>query len=475
MIHDLSNLKRMQETTQKLELTESVGSVKIKEEVNLFSKLQIGDVLQGELIIEGEQPFLKLESDLKLPTNLPVNLLLNRKLDFQVVGKESGRLLLECIQTQINEKESIGLVNQALRTLQLKDTSEMRQMIEQFIDKQLPLVRDKLINVMNISKKYEIPTQVLTNLISKNTVTVKEELELLTHFKEQGIQSVRTSWEDFIDHLSFNQSRELTKRLFNTLTIYEIKHVLQKIDFNDLKEEQSTALLKLKEMISSEDNIQQRNEQEETLKKLDQLLKGISFKQLSKLNKAFIEERVVVHLSELNVEEKNEVKKITELSTRLKQIVEIMKAVREDSNQEAYLSVLEKNIEVLDQYKIQGEYFYFPLEFKEQHITGELYFFRPKKNKKQQEYSICVVLALSMPALHKIEVHLIGKSDGMTLKIKVENESIKEQLAQHETLFLQRMEEGQIPLKKVEIELLNEKDLKFKKISNERYGLDLKI
>ena len=84
----------------------------------------------------------------------------------------------------------------------------------------------------------------------------------------------------------------------------------------------------------------------------------------------------------------------------------------------------------LEKYNSQGQYYCFPLQIKEHQTSGELYFFKPKKQKKsgQNGQGMYIVLALDMPSLKHIEVHLEEKKEQLELKIKVANTQILKQI-----------------------------------------------
>lgn len=497
MINDLANSKALQNIGQHLSISEATSSMPTKEVMVALSKIQIGDLLQGQLMVEGEQTVLKLESGLKLLANLPTNVALNKKLDFWVMGKERQRLLLEVAQIPRDEKNAASITEQAINELGIKDTPEMRQVIEQFVGKQLALIKEQLMQLLHFSRNYDIPTETLTNLVSQNKVPRQEELELLTNLKEQGIKVFMPTFDTLIETLTSRQSGKLLSTLFNLLKPYEVKEVLQKIHLLQYEEEMSRnenskgddILLTSNEGVLKEqlEAVQQMLKRpilsdvggEKWQHVLNRLLDGIlqfsSHDQLNKLNKAIIHESLVVHLKLIKDNEKSEIEKLTEIDIRLKQIVKVIKEVVTENGEEIHLPTLENTIEVLDKYKMQGQYFCFPLQLKEHQITGELYFFKPKKQKVVQERGMYIVLALNMPALNKIEIHLVEKSEQISLRIKVENEAIKEQLEQYEHVLLETMESSDIPIEKVAVELLSEK----KQISDDTleglYHLDFKV
>lgn len=478
MIYDLAKLKGMPNIVENLETTESIGHIQIKETIELLSKIQIGDLLQGEWVVEDNQSLLKLENGLKLLTHLSVDVLLNKKLDFKVVGKEGERLLLECISSEAKTKNAASIIDQTLQKLNLSDTPEMRQMIQLFVEKQLPLIKDQLMRLVYFSKSYSMPTQVLTNLVSQNQVPQEGELKTLANLKEEGMKALLPTRDAFIENLESSQAREFAKSLFNLLNPHEVKQVLQKVDSALYEAEVQKEFLQLKQRVDNELNltgVHGIRKQDVISPLLDQVLRLISPSQLQNLNKTLMDTCLLVYIDQISQKQEGEMEKITVLDTRLKEIAKVMKEVTLEKDEHIHLVTLEKNIEVLDKYKMQGHYFYFPLQIKEHQVSGELYFFKPKKHKMGQKSGICIVLALNMPTLHKIEIHLLEKSHEVTLKIKVENETIKEQLEQYKSVLLEMMDAEPILLKEVEIEILNEKHPKVETLTNELHSLDLKV
>ena len=469
MINDLANLKGLQNISQPLDTSEAASSIQAKEVVVALSKIQIGDLLQGQLVVEGEQTVLELETGVKLIADLPGNVALNKKLDFLVIGKECQHLLLELAQTKEDKKSAVSITEQAIHELGIKDTPEIRQVIEQFVGKQLPLIKEQLIQLLHFSRNYEIPIETLTNLVSQNQMPRQEELELLTNLKEQGITTFIPIFDTLIETLSPKQSAEFVRTLFNLLKPYEVKEALQKT--YPLQDEEVQQIFK-QSIVS---DVGEEEWQHALNMILDGTLQFSSHDQLNKLNKALIYESLVVHLKSIEDKEKSEIEKFTEMDTRLKQIVKVIKEVVKENGEEIHLPTLENTIEVLDKYKMQGQYLCFPLQLKEHQITGELYFFKPKKQKVVQKQGMYIVLALSMPALNKIEVHLVEKSEQISLRIKVENEAIKKQLKQYEHVLLETMESSDIPIERVTVELLSEKKQKSDDTLEALCHLDFKI
>ena len=450
MINDLASLKPRQNINQHLDTSEVINRAHAKEVIVALSKIQTGDLLQGQVVLDGEQVMLKLSSGLKLLASLPADVELNKELDFLVVGKECQHLILELAQTPKDEKNMISIVDQAIHDLGINDTSEMRQVIEQFVAKQLPLVKEQLMQLLHFSKNYDIPREALTNLVSQKQVPQQDDLELLTTLKKQGTKALMPTFDDLIETLSPKQSSELVHAFFELLNPHEVKEILlQQIPL--LQDEEGV----LKQAILSE--TEEGKWQYIFNKHFDEVLQYWSHDQLNKLSKALIHESLMVHLKSIENDEESEIEKITKLDIRLKQIVKAIREVAKENNEKTYVQPLESTIEVLEKYKMHGQYICFPLQLKEHHTMGELYFFKPKKWKTGQVQGLYIVLALNMPALNKVEVHLVEKSGQVNLKIKVENEIIKKQLMEYEHVFLESMKSSKVPVEKIVVELFDEK------------------
>lgn len=498
MINDLATPKGLQNISQQLVTSEVSGSAHSKEMMLAISKIQIGDVLQGKLILENEQAMLKLESGLKLLANLPDNLVFNKQLDFLVMGKERQRLLLEIVQNLESEGPTTSLTEQAIQELAIKDTPEMRQIVEQFVSKQLPLVKEQLLQLLHFSKSYDIPTEALVNLVSQKQVPQQSELHLLTGLKEDGVKVLLPMLDDLIDTLSPQQSREMVHSIAQLLKPDEIRGVLlmenaiqHETGISQVSDEKGVSihlaqgeaiptekLEVLQEYLKQSIGAEIKSPQWQSMlnKLLEDVLQFTTHDQLKKLSKAFIHESLTVHLESIENQEKDEVEKMTDTAARLKQITKVIEEIATEGKEKANFQMLEGAIEVLDKYNTQGHYFCFPLQLKEQNTTGELYFFKPKKKKGQQGQGMYIVLALNMPTLNKIEVHLIEQSEKINLKIKVENEAIKKQLEQYENVLLEEMKSAEMPMEKIVIELLTEKKASLlKEESSVLCHLDFKV
>ena len=66
-----------------------------------------------------------------------------------------------------------------------------------------------------------------------------------------------------------------------------------------------------------------------------------------------------------------------------------------------------------------------------------------------------IVLALDMSALKKIEVHLVEKAQQIRLKLKVENEAIKEQFTLAKEELMKKLNDNESMIEQIEIEILS--------------------
>lgn len=498
MINDLTNSNGLQNINQHLGTSQTASHADTKEVMVALSKIQVGDILKGQLVLENEKAMLKLESGLKLLASLPEHAVFNKALDFLVVGKERQHLILELAQPFESEKSMTSITDQAVHELGIKDTPEMRQIIEQFIGKQLPLIKEQLIQLLHFSSSYDIPTETLTNLVSQKQMPEQEELELLTNLKKEGVKAFMPTLEQMVQEMSLGESSKLTRTFFKLLTPNEVNDFFKLINLlpdeevlsrnGDLKGIDFSPMLDETRMKNSLETLQQllkqpnqssvdRSSFQDALNKfLDELLQVSDHDQINKLNKALLHESFLVHLKAIRNEKSSEIEKMTEMDSRLRQIIKVIEEVTTESSEKPHLQTLENVVDVLDKYKMQGQYVCFPLQIKEQNTTGELYFFKPKKQKGMKEQGLYVVLALNMPALNKVEVHLVERFDHIHLKIKVENEVIKDQLKLYEDTLLESMKSSDVPIESVVVELFSEKKQSLEKgIPDTLCHLDIKV
>lgn len=450
MINELKGLKGPQELDAFLE-TISTDSQKInKEALVALSKIQVGDLLKGKILLEQEKTFLKLESGLKLLAHLPKDLSMHQLLDFIVVGKERQQLILELATKLGGEEKSLStLPDEVIKGLGLKESPEMKELVGQFISKQLPLVREQLLQVYHLAKNYHLPTEILTNFASKQEIPKEKEFQLLSIVRENYLMELGHQVEDLLEGMDLKQHNTLAKNLLTSLEPKVAREVLLEVMKSVSDENQP----QLEENGKWQNSVKTAEEMKDILIKI---LETVPPDKLKKLNKLLIEKQVTVDLEQIKEGKFEEIGKLTESTANLKKVLTTLEESIQNDQGKAQVQKLESTLQVLEKFNMEGQYFCFPLRLKNQETSGELYFFKPKKNKNQQSQGMYIVLALDMPALRKIEVHLVEKAQQIRLKLKVENEEIKEQFALAREELMKKLNDHESMIEQIDIEILSD-------------------
>ncbi len=449
MINELNGLKGPQELDAFLETIVTDSQKVNKEALVALSKIQVGDLLKGKILLEQEKTFLKLESGLKLLAHLPKDISMPQLLDFIVVGKERQQLILELATKPGGEEKSQStLPDEVIKGLGLKESPEMKELVGQFISKQLPLVREQLLQVYHLAKNYHLPVEVLTNFASNQEIPKEKEFQLLSTIKENHLMDLEHSVEDLLEGIDPKQHNTLAKGLLTSLDTKVAREDLLEVMKSVLDENQP----QLEENGKWQNSVKIAEEMKDTLIKT---LETIPPDKLKELNKLLIEKQVTVDLEQLKEGKFEEIEKLTETSAKLKKVLTTLEENTQNDQGKVQIQKLESTLQVLEKFNMEGQYFCFPLRLKNQETSGELYFFRPKKNKNQQGQGMYIVLALDMPALKKIEVHLVEKAQQIRLKLKVENEAIKEQFALAKEELMKKLNDNESMIEQIEIEILS--------------------
>lgn len=414
-----------------------------------LAKIQVGDILSGRVTQEGQQTILKLTSGLKLAAQLNLDMLSDQLQDFLVIGKNNHQIEIEPLLTNRFIQKG-GIEDSVVKEMQLPSQADMKELVGQWMDKQLPLLKNQLVQTYQLAKAYDMPTELLTNLKSNQVNLNPNEVELVSQYKEKGLETVLSTVEDIFEGLNTEETIDLTTKLSQNLSKEEIKMMLSSMSLS----KSETSQLSKKEFNALLEQV--FNTQEDTFSG-SQPLKTI-FSHLSQSTlKALSKEAAKKYLAIQQDEEEQplkEMQKLEEGSKRLKTLTDTIKPYVKDKEVEQALQKLDQTAQVLQKYQQEGQYYCFPLQFKDQNASGELYFFKPKKKKGAQETGMYIVLALDMPSLKHIEIHLKEQKDQLGLRIKVANDRILEQIESHKEKLEQLLEDSIIPVGTILVERL---------------------
>lgn len=495
MIHELSHLNEKQvlnEIDQRF-ITQS-SDTQNKETMIALSKIQLGDILSGKLILENDQTMLRLESGLKLLAHLPNSILSDQVLDFLVVGK--GRQHLELEQVQLNQSDAKNQVLQEaiIKEMQLPDTAEMKNVVGQWMDQKLPLIKNQMIQLYHLAKNYDMPTETLTLLKAQQIPLSEHEMKLMNQFKSEGMQLIDEMVESTFKNIGPEEAIRLNMSLGEKFTLDTFKQILENFQGRD----SSTGILQQNEKLSILTQEQTQNSQVENdlikqlstmtasesnetgdiSKMIENLLQSVPKENLKDLANHLIHKYLMINHEDVLEKPEEEMLKLGEEAKRLKAVIKDFDKVIVQDETKTSLQTLDQMANVLEKYNMQGQYYCFPLQIKDQQTSGELYFFKPKKQKKsdKNEQGMYIVLALEMPSLKHIEVHLVEKKEQLELKIKVANETILKQMKANDGKLRGLIDETMMPIGEIKIELTKEPIQKKLSKSRETLGrMDFRI
>lgn len=492
MIQNINQFNAKQ-VTNKPVITSLVGSndIQNKEVMLALSKIQLGDLISGKIILEQDQTILKLENGLKLIAQLPYQILSDCLLDFLVVGKSRQHLELELVQTNPGYQNEQGMEEAIIKEMQLPNNQEMKQIIGQWMDKQFPLIKNQLLQVYHFAKNYDLPSEALVNLSGAESVLNEQEMQLMSKFKTEGIEFINhlvgelVSKMEYSEVVAFNISlSQHSSADFLKQILFQGESLLQtNLSMSESKEVESISMKDVVVKQSFEDLMWQINDIEKVplIESKNDLLKSIfqlfPKDYLQEITKQLVHKYLTVSPSDF-LEDVDGMMKLDEVTSRLENIVEeVEKHVKQEATSTEFRN-LEQMTQVLDKYQTQGQYYCFPLQIKEYETSGELYYFKPKKNKKGNKDSqgMYIVLALDMPSLKHIEIHLIEQKETLGVKIKVANDIILKQMKENEDKLRKLIDDTLIPIGEISIECLQmPTKKKVSKQENQLNRLDFRI
>lgn len=458
----------------------------------LLSDIKIGDVLKGSLTKLGDgQIVLLSEGNGPIPVRLQGMAIFNEGISLQVLQKDEGQMVLKLLQGESLSHDI--LQDKIISELGLPKTDAMRQLIETFLAKQMPLQKDSLLKNYHMHQSFQIPTEVLTNLSEKTGTISLQEAKGFFEMKQTNMEQVLTGIEDIVSKV---QNGKLVQDIFNILEKYLDGNMSEELFKNILKDNliEKNTYLNIANVKGSEQeevvhlmqaSLEQAavegqmgsNEEELTLIKqvgstnhkqgeqsksyvnieelLDELTTG-DWKKLGKLTKTLILKSLTVNANKLQ-EGLEESKHIENTNKVLKEILKTLEEAHLPEKYHGTLKQLEDMTQIVNKFNTQGEYYFFPLNLPQGEGKGELYFFKPKKRGKSDQNHLYIVLALELPKLKNIEIHMRQENKSLLLHFKVKEERMLQLLESHVKALKKVMGQIQFNLDEIEFSLLEEK------------------
>lgn len=441
-----------------------------------LSKVQVGDQIKGQLLSEDGQTMLRLQNGMKLLANCLEPAVSEKLQEFIVTGKGRQHLELQLKDgLDTSHDTPIKLVDQAIKEIGLDDGPLTKEAVAKFMAKEMPLAKQQLSQVLQFAKCLQIPTEVTTNLLSNHQLLSHDEGEMVASYKANGAEGISQQLSNILEAVPAEAKGTLVDVLKASFSSKEIMTFLEHeelLKVGDGAKQENLQFQQEKATVGDQEKVIGSNEEKNDaflgktfLKALgeEQLiakyLEGKSALEIKDILKGLVKEKLTVSL-ERSSDEK-EIEKLDKAAETIKKVTTHLKETEMQGLDQQKLEQLEKMGEALQKYNTEAQYFCFPMQIKGKEAEGELYFFKPKKKKKDGSSDMYIVLALNMPYLNKIEVHLKENGNKVDLRLRVKEKEIKALIEQHRGELDALLEDTAFKIGSIDCDLLEDtKELK---------------
>lgn len=447
MINSLQLLKQFDEQISSSELTTAQRKILLSKYADLLlAQLEVGDSIEGVIAkISDSKYVLQVKPNISIPIHMLEQLESGKLMAFTVQGKESGKLFLQ--PSYAADIKQMPLIQKTLEELNLPKTPAMQEVVDDFLQKHLPLAKEMLLKVYLMSKEYEVPSKIITNFMDNEGVFSPKEISTLSALRTNGINDIVTDFKYIIqglDHaddlieifgtLKNQVSGDKLNAIINKLTAGEINHnftrEMTQIPVDAQKKLLGESLYP-KDIKGLHDNISMRDN---LIKLFNQDINKLNIAEHENIFKKVIgelyDEVMMVQLENL---EKNsgESEKIYNTYNLLAKLVKTLDKANLSNEDKDYMNYIKEPLSLLGKFNMQADYFIFPILTENKQMQGEMYFFKSKKTTKKDRDNMYIVLALSLPYLNNIEIHINKQEKNISLIINVEKEDVQKHISQY--------------------------------------------
>ncbi|MGL4363166.1 MAG: flagellar hook-length control protein FliK [Cellulosilyticaceae bacterium] len=382
--------------TQQAALTDDMKAAFVKSQIAFISQLKIGDILDGKIVkTDHLQMFLQLKNGMHLNVELEKFLANNEWMTFEVKDIINEKIIIE--QTHPLETPKEDIKNKAIHSLQLPNTKEMIECVDAFISKELPLEREKLMKTYMLHKEQTIPVHVLTNLIEKCQKESIQLLKLLANYEHQSMHQL----VDKVKLLLFKDTNNTNMQTINNYKLLlqtlepmlpinmrdEVKQFCKEQDFS----EKSLSILK-----------EYTKNLYETIFKLD-TKQGII--QISK--QADIKDNILFSCDE-----------------KLSKCIKIADKMVISTETREEINMLKEQLTIQTKIQDIGQYYNYPIQLKKEEGEAQVYFYKPKNKNKKNKRDYYAVIALDLPNIQTVDVHIHKIEEQISVDFYLENTEI---------------------------------------------------
>lgn len=405
----LTQLVNQSMLTKYAALPEEDKAALLTSKQNFLQGLKEGDLLEGVLLKgNGQNILLQLKIGLQLSAilqeTLPENLSENTKLQFIVKAMEGEKLQLALRQTV--HTETALIVDKVTTALNLPRNEVMVSLIDTFTQFELPLDRKLLTQTYEHVQTTKLPREVLVNLLNQFKLNTEEAFEMLKDFNHNPLQKATSSLlEGCLESIKGNT--QLANQLVDALIPF-------------IPEKEFNAYYKMVREGESNPIFVGQDGKQEHVDRIEQVFSA-EYTRMEKFIKMFSKSLCTISYEDLQKDGlqghlKNQL--AFKDSECLKELIKTIKSFPElPETVSSKVAEIEAQLPIWQKLNEQGHYFAFPWMAELGEAKGEVYFYKPKKEKKNNTQDFYTVIALDMPYLNHIEAHIhqIGKVLEVTL------------------------------------------------------------
>lgn len=512
----LLNDLRKQLNSQNLSESQKI-SLAMRYKQLLIDTLKVGDLVKGTVKALGENSYvLEIRPHVQIPVIVNDMPQLDSLMSFIVKEKTEGKLFISSIENSNASTEAkTDIVNKVVHELTLPKNKVMKEIIFDFINKQLPLDKNTLMKAYYINKEFNIPTKVLANLASYEKTWTDKDLKYVQTIRENGLASIRASIKNMINELPLvNDLKEVFNILAKDMKTDDIHQILNKYisaldghdgSINNLNTSNLSSgnlnpgsldmsnpdvkRLDAGNIDALEASIDQSKkfikEAKSVISRVNNDIPEVFLKDITLFKKVLLElydKSNIMNMHKLKDNPTNkELDKTFTFAKVSKEVLEVLEKRDNTPDRTREVNALKENIKVIENLNEEGHHFIFPMTYHDQVVQGELYFFKAqkyKKNKKDNTDNIYIVLALDMPHIEHIEIHINKQGKDIYLTFNVIDEEVKKHINKYtpqieneiESLgyqvksllwgYLNKEDEVELPFKGNSYESLSHMDIK---------------
>ncbi len=185
-------------------------------------KLNIGEVLKGHLIKNGDLTLLKTTEGQLIPAKVLENVDFGKLLQFIVIGEKDGKFLLE--MQNVDRPDLMEAIDKIISEFILPNTDSVKEIIYKLLDQNLPLDKSTITKMYTAQKLYDIPIEVLLNLKNKDSAIDLNEIKSLGDLKKNILEPITKNLTSIIDsNKDVENLKIVTNNIANKLNPDKIK------------------------------------------------------------------------------------------------------------------------------------------------------------------------------------------------------------------------------------------------------------